>query len=326
MRIPKLAIIVPCYNEQETLEFSAKKLKELLSRLITAGKIKNDSQICFVNDGSRDSTWEIIQRLCSEEPLWAGICLSRNFGHQKALLAGLFTINADAYVTIDADLQDDPNAIEEMCDRYSSGAEIVLGVRSKRAKDTFFKRFTAHFFYQMMRWLGTETVKDHADFRLMSSLAVKTLAEFPERNVFLRGMIPMLGFRTEIVYYERDERIFGTSKYPLKKMLAFAWEGITSLSIVPLRLISALGIMISLLSLILIIYTLLRHWTGQTIPGWSSQFLASSLLAGIQMFSLAIVGEYIGKIYQEVKRRPQFLVSQTLNLDNTLPKKPVPEE
>ena len=311
----KLYMVIPCYNEQEVLPETSKRLKEKLSTLVKAGKIDPESRIIFVNDGSKDRTWEIIRRLHEEDPVFGGVNLSRNRGHQNALLAGLMTVkdHADMAISMDADLQDDINAIDEMVERYLNGTDIVYGVRSSRAKDTFFKKATAEGFYKLMNTMGVNTVFNHADYRLMSKRALEGLAEFREVNLFLRGIVPMIGYSTDVVYYERGERFAGESKYPLGKMLSFAIEGITSLSTKPIRMITFLGFFIFLVSIGILIYSLVRHFMGATIVGWTTLMVSVWAIGGLILLSLGVVGEYIGKIYLETKARPRFLIEEFLN-------------
>ncbi len=311
----KLYLVIPCYNEEEVLPETAARLKEKVVSLIGKGKIDKDSRIVFVNDGSKDRTWEIIASLHKENSVFSGINLSRNRGHQNALLAGLMTVMeyADMAISMDADLQDDINAIDEMIDKYLSGIDIVYGVRSSRAKDTFFKKVTAEGFYRLMNSMGVNTVFNHADYRLMSKRALKGLSEFREVNLFLRGIVPMIGYSTDVVYYERGERFAGESKYPLGKMISFAVEGITSLSIKPIRMISFLGFFIFLVSIGILIYSLVRHFMGATIVGWTTLMVSVWAIGGLILLSLGVVGEYIGKIYLETKARPRFLIEQFLN-------------
>lgn len=311
----KLYMVIPCYNEQEVLPETSKRLKEKLSTLVKAGKIDPESRIIFVNDGSKDRTWEIIRRLHEEDPVFGGVNLSRNRGHQNALLAGLMTVKdrADMAISMDADLQDDINAIDEMVEKYLNGIDIVYGVRSSRAKDTFFKKATAEGFYKLMNTMGVNTVFNHADYRLMSKRALEGLAEFREVNLFLRGIVPMIGFSTDVVYYERGERFAGESKYPLGKMLSFAIEGITSLSTKPIRMITFLGFFIFLVSIGILIYSLVRHFMGATIVGWTTLMVSVWAIGGLILLSLGVVGEYIGKIYLETKARPRFLIEEFLN-------------
>lgn len=319
----KLYMVIPCYNEQEVLPETSKRLKEKLSTLVKAGKIDPESRIIFVNDGSKDRTWEIIRRLHEEDPVFGGVNLSRNRGHQNALLAGLMTVkdHADMAISIDADLQDDINAIDEMVEKYLNGIDIVYGVRSSRAKDTFFKKATAEGFYKLMNTMGVNTVFNHADYRLMSKRALEGLAEFREVNLFLRGIVPMIGYSTDVVYYERGERFAGESKYPLGKMLSFAIEGITSLSTKPIRMITFLGFFIFLVSIGILIYSLVRHFMGATIVGWTTLMVSVWAIGGLILLSLGVVGEYIGKIYLETKARPRFLIEEFLN-DTENAKKP----
>ncbi len=311
----KLYLVIPCYNEEEVLPETAARLKEKVVSLIGKGKIDKDSRIVFVNDGSKDRTWEIIASLHKENSVFSGIDLSRNRGHQNALLAGLMTVMeyADMAISMDADLQDDINAIDEMIDKYLSGIDIVYGVRSSRAKDTFFKKVTAEGFYRLMNSMGVNTVFNHADYRLMSKRALKGLSEFREVNLFLRGIVPMIGYSTDVVYYERGERFAGESKYPLGKMISFAVEGITSLSIKPIRMITFLGFFIFLVSIGILIYSLVRHFMGATIVGWTTLMVSVWAIGGLILLSLGVVGEYIGKIYLETKARPRFLIEQFLN-------------
>ncbi len=313
----KLYLVIPCYNEEEVLPETAKRLKEKYADLIAAGKISPDSKIVFVNDGSKDRTWELITELHAEDPVFRGICLSRNKGHQNALMAGLMTVRAecDAAISMDADLQDDINAIDAMVDKFAEGYEVVYGVRSSRKKDTFFKRTTAQGFYKVMKGMGVDTVYNHADYRLMSSRALDALAEFDEVNLFLRGIVPLVGFKSTEVTYERGERFAGESKYPLKKMIAFATEGITSMSVKPIRMIASLGMLVFLCSIGVLIYSIIRKFTGDTVPGWA--FLAVSIwaLGGIQLLAIGVIGEYIGKIYLETKHRPKFIIAEYLGKD-----------
>ncbi len=313
----KLYLVIPCYNEEEVLPETSKQLRAKYTALMDAGKISSDSKIVFVNDGSKDRTWELITELHAADPVFRGICLSRNKGHQNALMAGLMTVRAecDAAISLDADLQDDINAIDEMVDRFAEGYEVVYGVRSSRKKDSFFKRTTAQGFYKVMKSMGVDTVYNHADYRLMSRRALEALAEFDEVNLFLRGIVPLVGFKSTQVTYERGERFAGESKYPLKKMLAFATEGITSMSIRPIRLIATLGLLVFFFSIGVLIYSIVQRFVGYTVPGWA--FLAVSIwaLGGIQLLAIGVIGEYIGKIYLETKHRPKFIVSEYLGGD-----------
>ncbi|MDO5546600.1 MAG: glycosyltransferase family 2 protein [Eubacteriales bacterium] len=311
MKIPRLYIVIPCYNEEAVLPLTAPLFRDKVLSLADQGKISPDSRVLFVNDGSKDDTWDIIRRLAREDEHFAGICLSRNRGHQNALLAGLMEARdkCDITISIDCDGQDDINAMDAMVDEYLSGAEIVYGVRSKRDTDTFFKRFTAESFYKLMKWMGADTVYNHADYRLVSSRALKEFANFKEVNIFLRGMFPLVGFKSTCVYYERHERIAGKSHYPLKKMLALAFDGITSLSIKPIRIITGLGVVISLVAFALIVYALVSYFTGNVVSGWASSLIVTCFLGGIQLISLGVIGEYVGKIYMETKARPRFIIS-----------------
>ncbi|MBP3819203.1 MAG: glycosyltransferase family 2 protein [Butyrivibrio sp.] len=306
----RLFCVIPCYNEQEVLPETSKRLEAKLKDLIAAGKISDDSRILFVNDGSKDNTWNMIKDLHEKNEIFQGINLSKNMGHQNALLAGLMTAKdlCDAAISLDADLQDDINAIDEMVDKFNNGCDIVYGVRSKRATDTFFKKFTAESFYKLINSMGGNTVYNHADYRLMSRRALMALSEFGEVNLFLRGIVPMVGFNTDVVYYERAERFAGESKYPLKKMLSFAIEGITSLSTKPIKLITGLGFFIFFISIVVLVYSLVRHFTGHTIPGWTTTVLSVWAIGGLIMISLGVIGEYVGKIYLETKNRPRFII------------------
>ena len=309
-----LYIVVPCYNEEEVLPETARRLGDKLRALISAGKISPQSRVLFVNDGSKDRTWEVIQALHRENGLFCGADLSRNRGHQNALLAGLMTARerADMVVSMDADLQDDVDAVVAMVDKYLDGVDIVYGVRSSRKTDTFFKRTTAEAFYRMMDLLGAETVFNHADYRLMSKRALDGLAQFTEVNLFLRGIVPMIGYRTDTVEYERGERFAGESKYPLKKMLGFALEGVTSLSVKPLRMITGLGFLVFFVSLAMIVYNVVRWATGNTVTGWASLACSVWLIGGLILLALGIIGEYVGKLYMESKGRPRFLIREVL--------------
>ena len=309
-----LYIVVPCYNEQEVLRETAKRLKEKLEKLINEGKVSVKSRVLFVNDGSKDNTFGIIEELYSESELFEGINLSRNRGHQNALLAGLMEAikKADVTISMDADLQDDINAVDEMLDEYYAGCDIVYGIRKKRKKDTFFKRFTAELFYRLMNFLGAETVFNHADYRLMSKRAIEGLAQFKEVNLFLRGIVTMIGYRTSSVYYEREERFAGESKYPLKKMISFALEGITSFSVKPIRFITLIGFLIFITSIIMIIYFIVRWFIGATVVGWASVACSVWAIGGLIMLSLGVLGEYIGKIYLEIKQRPKYIIEKVL--------------
>ncbi|MCI8497455.1 MAG: glycosyltransferase family 2 protein [Clostridiales bacterium] len=311
----RLYVVVPCYNEEEVLPETAVRLMDKMQALIAAGKIAEDSRVLLVNDGSKDRTWELIAGLHEQDSLFSGVNLSRNRGHQNALLAGLMVAKekADMAVSMDADLQDDINAIDEMVDRFLDGCDIVYGVRSKRKTDSFFKRFTAEAFYRLMNTLGANTVFNHADYRLMSRRALEGLEQFQEVNLFLRGIVPMIGYRTDCVYYERSERFAGESKYPLKKMISFAMEGITSLSVKPIRMITTLGFLVFLVSIAMLIYVLVRFFTGGTVAGWSSVIISVWGIGGLLLLSIGVIGEYIGKIYLETKGRPRYLIQDVLD-------------
>lgn len=310
--LPVLYIIVPCYNEEKVLPLTAPMFKEKILSLIAKRKISPESKIVFINDGSKDSTWDIITDLSLKDSVYEGISLSRNKGHQNALLAGLMEVKELCTITIsiDCDGQDDINAMDQMIEEYSAGAEIVYGVRSKRDTDTFFKRFTAESYYKLLNRMGAEVVYNHADYRLVSSRVLEEFSNFKEVNIFLRGMFPMVGFKSTCVYYERHERIAGESHYPLSKMLALAFNGITSLSIKPIRFITKLGVFFALFSFIIIIYVFVGFFTGNTVPGWASSVITSSLIGGVQLISLGVIGEYIGKIYLETKERPRYIIDQ----------------
>lgn len=310
---PVLYIIIPCYNEQEVLPITAPMFLEKLKALVAADKISADSRILFVNDGSRDDTWQIIQKLSREEPRFTGISLSRNRGHQNALLAGLLEAKdkCDITISIDCDGQDDMDAMDAMVDAYQEGAEVVYGVRSSRKSDSFFKRTTAQGFYKLMNAMGVETVYNHADYRLLSAKVLRSFADFKEVNIFLRGMIPLVGFKSTCVYYERTPRLAGKSHYPLKKMLALAFDGITSLSIKPIRLITTFGFFVALLSLIGILWSVIVALTGNSVAGWASMICILCFLGGVQLLSVGVIGEYVGKIYLETKRRPRYIIEET---------------
>lgn len=315
MRPNTLYIVVPCYNEEAVLPETAKRLRSKLESLIADGVVSPGSRILFVNDGSRDATWPIIMALHRDCPLFSGVDLTRNRGHQNALLAGLMTAKdkADLVISMDADLQDDIGAVDEMVAKYHEGCDIVYGVRSSRKKDTFFKRVTAEGFYRFMNALGANVVFNHADYRLMSKAALEGLAEFKEVNLFLRGIVPMIGYTTATVEYERGERFAGESKYPLKKMIAFALEGITSLSTKPIRLITALGFLIFLVSVAMLITFIIQWAMGMTVAGWASVICSVWAIGGLILLSLGVIGEYIGKIYLETKHRPRFLIREILD-------------
>lgn len=313
----KLYLVVPCYNEEKVLPITSALFLKKINHLIAKEKISDDSRILFVNDGSRDATWEIIKRLSQEDSHYVGISQSRNRGHQNAVLAGLMEAKdvADITISIDCDGQDDINAIEDMVDAYHDGSEIVYGVRSKRETDTFFKRFTAESFYKLLSKMGVESVYNHADYRLISARVLKEFAKFEEVNLFLRGMIPLVGFKSTSVYYERTERMAGESHYPLSKMINLAVDGITSLSIKPLRLISGLGFFVSFLSFAGVLWAVMTQLLGHTVAGWASMVCVVCFVGGVQLICLGVVGEYIGKIYMEVKARPRYIISERTWLD-----------
>ena len=307
---PVLYIVIPCYNEEEVLPLTAPIFLQKITDLVHSGKVSSSSKVLFVNDGSKDTTWQIIQRLSADDPHFAGISLSRNRGHQNALYAGLMEAKerCDITISIDCDGQDDINAMDAMVDAYLDGAQIVYGVRNNRDTDSFFKRFTAESFYKVMKWMGADTVYNHADYRLVSSRVLREFANFREVNLYLRGMFPLVGFRSTCVYYKRNERMAGESHYPLKKMFALAFDGITSLSVKPIRIITSLGVTISVAAFLLIIYALVSFFTGNVVPGWSSTLIAVCFIGGIQLISLGVIGEYVGKIYLETKQRPKFII------------------
>ena len=315
MKMIKLFLVIPCYKEQEVLPETSARLKRKMQQMIEQNRISPASRVVFLNYGGTDKKWEMIQELHKEDRLFSGIDLSRNRGHQNALLAGLMTVKdiADVTISMDADLQDDIDAIDQMLDQYFNGCDIVYGVRSKRQTDTFFKRFTAESFYHLMRWLGADIVFNHADYRLMSQRALQGLSQFKEVNLFLRGLVPLVGYRSGIVTYERHERFAGESKYPLKKMLAFAVEGITALSTRPIRFISQLGVGIFLFSIFMLLYFLLRYFTGNTVTGWASIAVSVWAIGGLQLLAIGVIGEYIGKIYLESKSRPRYIIEQFLH-------------
>ena len=314
---PVLYMVIPCYNEEEVLLETSRRLDEKYDALIASGAISPDSRVVFVNDGSKDRTWEIIRSLHEKSPRFSGVDLTRNRGHQNALLAGLMTVKdlCDAAISMDADLQDDINAIDEMVEKFKEGNDIVYGVRSSRESDTFFKRTTAQGFYKVMDHLGVKTVYNHADFRLMSRRALDGLSEYREVNLFLRGIVPLIGYKSDVVYYKRAERFAGESKYPLKKMLAFAGEGITSFSTKPMKLIMVLGVVVFLVSIVMLIWSIVGFFLGTTEPGWASLMVSIWAIGGLLLLSVGIVGEYIGKIYLETKQRPRFRVREFLHDD-----------
>ena len=314
---PVLAMVVPCYNEEEVLEDTTDQLVTLLKDLIREGLVSNRSFIVFVDDGSKDSTWKIIEEQSLKIPYITGVKLAANAGHQNALLAGLNSVidRCDCSVSLDADLQDDPAVIRDFVLNYREGYDVVYGVRNSRETDTIFKRSTAKAFYKLMIKMGVNIVNDHADFRLMSNTALKNLSEFKEVNLFLRGLVPLVGLKSTKVYYKRQERMAGESKYPLKKMLAFSLDGITSFSITPIRLVTLMGIIISLLSILAGVYALFSKLFGVTVSGWTSIILSIWFLGGIQLISLGLIGEYIGKIYKETKHRPKYFIEQKIGLE-----------
>ena len=311
MAKPVLWVVIPCYNEEQVLPITAPLFLKKIQELTEAGKISENSRILFVNDGSADKTWEIIRELAAQDEHYIGICQSRNRGHQNAVLAGLMEAKdrCDITISIDCDGQDDINAMDRMVDEYLNGAEIVYGVRAKRDKDSFFKRFTAEGFYKFMKFLGAEVVFNHADYRLISARVLQHLADFEEVNIFLRGMVPLVGFQSATVTYDRAERLAGKSHYPLRKMLALAFNGITSLSVKPISLITSFGIGFSLVGLVLMIWAVVRAIMGQTVVGWASTICIICLLGGIQLISIGILGQYIGKTYLETKHRPRYIIS-----------------
>ena len=319
MKTPKVYIILPCFNEEQVLPETVKRLCALVDDLARENMLSIDSRITLVDDGSRDDTWDVITNSSAQYPCIEGLKLAHNVGHQNALWAGMMTVreHADAIISIDADLQDDIGAIREMLFAFQNGNEIVYGVRSSRKTDTAFKRKTAHFYYDFMRFMGAKIVYDHADYRLIGRRALDALSEFGEVNLFLRGMVPLLGFQQCEVYYERGERFAGESKYPLKKMLAFAMEGLTSFSIKPIRYVTIVGGLFSLIGVIMAIYALISHFTGHTVPGWSSMIVSIWVIGGVQLMALGLIGEYIGKIYTEVKKRPRFIVETYLQKQTT---------
>lgn len=310
--IPRLIIVIPCYNEQEVLPITAPQFLAKINQLAAEGLISGDSRVMFVNDGSKDDTWNIIQQLADQDEHYIGIAQSRNRGHQNAVLAGLMEAKdmCDITISIDCDGQDDINAMDEMVKAYLEGCEIVYGVRSKRDTDTFFKRFTAESFYKLLNSMGAEVVFNHADYRLISSRALQELAKFKEVNIFLRGMVPLVGFKSTSVYYERSERAAGKSHYPLSKMLALAFDGITSLSIKPIKMIIGMGVFVAFISFIGIIWAVVEAILGKTVMGWASTTCIICFLSGVQLISVGVIGEYIGKIYMEVKQRPRYIISE----------------
>lgn len=310
---PRLTIVVPCYNEEEVLPETARRLEALLLRLIAEGRLSADSTVVFVDDGSHDGTWGLIEEMAARNRIIGGIKLSRNRGHQHALLAGLFTVAGDVVISIDADLQDDIDVIATMLAEYRSGADVVYGVRDDRSSDSAFKRITARGFYRLMSALGVETIYNHADFRLMSRRALEAAKEFREVNLFLRGIVPLIGFRSAVVHYSRSERFAGVSKYPLRKMLSLAWNAITSFSVVPLRLITMAGFLVFSFSVAMVGWTLwIRFFSDEAVPGWASTLIPIYFLGGIQILSIGVLGEYLGKVYQETKGRPRYIIEKII--------------
>lgn len=311
----KLMVVIPCYNEEEVLPETSRRLVDKMAALQQKGLITPDSRVLLVDDGSKDRTWQLISDLHKQNPLFEGVKLSRNRGHQNALLAGLMTAKGrcDISISMDADLQDDMDAMDKFIEKYNEGCDVVYGVRNKRETDTAFKRETALMFYRLMKGLGVDITYNHADYRLMSNRALEGLAQFEEVNLFLRGLAPLVGYQSDVVYYDRSERFAGESKYPFKKMLSFAIDGITSFSVKPLQLITNIGIVIFVVSLIMLLYSLVRWIAGHTVTGWTSTLASIWLIGGIQLLSLGVIGEYIGKIYNETKRRPRFIIDRYLN-------------
>ena len=311
----KLGIVIPCYNEEEGLSETTKRLSTLLTSMMENNEIDKDSFICYVDDGSKDKTWDIIEETQKESSLFKGIKLSRNFGHQNALLAGLMQLkdSADALISMDADLQDDIRIVKDFVEKYKEGYEVVYGVRNDRSTDTKFKKMTAEFFYKFQNFMGIESVANHADYRLLSKRALNTLAEFKEVNLFLRGVVPLIGYRSCNVYYARAERFAGETKYPLKKMILFALDGITSFSVVPLHMITILGFTLFFFSLLAIVWVSIeKFFLGTTIQGWSSVMISIYLIGGIQMMSLGVIGEYLGRNFQEGKNRPRYIIDKEI--------------
>lgn len=310
--LPILYMIIPCYNEEEVLPVTSTIFGDKLRELIQKNKVAEQSRILFINDGSSDNTWNIISDLAKRDSHYIGISQSRNRGHQNAVLAGLMEAKdkCDITISIDCDGQDDINAMDEMIDAYLSGAQIVYGVRRERKTDTWLKRFTAESFYKVLKWLGAETVFNHADYRLLSNRVLQEFSNFKEVNIYLRGLIPLVGFMSTSVYYDRKERIAGESHYPFSKMVALAFDGITSLSIKPIRLIMLLGFIVAVLSFMGIIWVVAGAFAGSTVPGWASTTCLVCFISGIQLISLGVIGEYIGKIYLEVKHRPRYIISE----------------
>ena len=312
MKDTKLFVVLPCYNEEEVLGETSKRLLELYGKIISEGTVSPESKIVFVDDGSRDRTWEIISGLCEQNNFYRGVKLAHNAGHQNALLGGLMTVKdeCDCAVSIDADLQDDINVIPEMVKKFDNGCDVVYGVRSERKTDSFFKRTTAQGFYKFMAMMGVDVVYNHADYRLMSRRALNDLESFKEVNLFLRGLVPLIGYKSDSVYYERAERFAGESKYPLKKMLSFAFDGITSFSVKPIKVLWSMGLIVCVAAVIAAIYTLVSKFFGYTSDGWASLMCSIWFLGGVQLVSIGIIGEYIGKIYKESKARPRYIIEE----------------
>ena len=312
MKDTKLFVVIPCYNEEDVLNETSTRMLGLFKKMTADGLISGDSKIVMVDDGSRDKTWSIISGLCEQNSVFRGVKLAHNAGHQNALLGGLMTVKdeCDCAVSIDADLQDDINVIVDMVKKYDDGCDVVYGVRSARETDTFFKRFTAEGFYKFMAAMGVEVVYNHADYRLMSRRALDALADFKEVNLFLRGIVPLIGYKSDSVYYERAERFAGESKYPLKKMLAFAFDGITSFSVKPIKVLWSLGLVVCFAAIIAAVYTLISKFFGYTSDGWASLMCSIWFLGGVQLVSIGVIGEYIGKIYKETKERPRFIIEE----------------
>ena len=310
----KLYVVVPCYNEEEVIDETIKRLDKKMRGLIKKGEIADASRVLFVDDGSKDATWSKIEQIHKANKMFGGVKLSRNRGHQNALLAGLMTAkeSADVVISMDADLQDDIDAVDKMLDEYNAGSDIVYGVRSSRQTDSFFKRNTALVFYRLMKKMGVDSVYNHADYRLMSARSLRELEKFDEVNLFLRGIVPLIGFKTAEVEYVRSERFAGESKYPLKKMLNFAIDGITSFSVKPIRLVMSMGVIVSIVSIMILLYSFVQYILGNTVIGWTFTIFSIWLLGGIQMVSLGVIGEYIGKIYSEVKGRPRFIIEKSI--------------
>lgn len=316
---PILYIVVPCYNEQEVLGETSSRLRDKLTAMMNCGLISNLSRVLFVDDGSKDETWNMISQLHSQNKIFSGLKLAHNRGQQNALLAGLMSAKAyaDCVISLDADLQDDIEVMDKFIQKFNEGCDIVYGVRSTRNTDTFFKKFTAEVFYKFMKVLGVDIINNHADYRLMSRRALEALSEYGEVNLFLRGIVPTIGYKTDIVYYERHERFAGQSKYPIKKMIALAIDGITSFSVKPLNMISGMGIFLSFVSIIGLIYSLISYFAGWTVPGWTTTVCSIWLLGGIQLFCIGVLGCYVGKIYFEVKKRPRYWVDMIINDNDT---------